>query len=1570
MPVSIDIDYLVSWSNLSKDDVEKATTHSASLCCFASTPERREELRRAGVVDAVIAGAMRDAADARFGRAACSLLQTLVSEDAHCCSMVATGAGIMLEHILRRFAADELAVQAAAALVKQLAAAEAGGLNGRLMKAGLVPSLVDLLCRDCLDAPTARACAEALFELSSKDIDDDAHANSVWEQLAQPNDSSAAASEVGSEAAGRREFAAALIAAMRRHECDAIVLRGCARAAQRLSSFENNAGCSSRLQEAGMGAVLVATMHRHVDEDVLLHPCCAALGNLALHNAAVAKALIETDNAGSALVLVMQRHGHRPDLLGECCDALWNLAGVDTGEGCKRVLIENDEAGAAVIDAMQRHEDNLALLQSSSAALRRLASHCASSSLAILHRLGAGAALAAAMRSHAGDASLVATCCEALWDLTLGDDYAARSSACTKLVTTDGAAAALVEAMRRHEADACVVTAAAGALRNFAHACESSERAALQRLCAGAALVSAMRRHVDEAGLVNECCRALCNIGHRDTHGTCKRLMAEDGVVAPLLEAMGRHKGDGAVLTACAGAFFYLACAIDGPSRAQLQAAGVGAALIEAMQRHVHNSNLVEQCCNALMNIARDDEGSVCEGLVTDGVGTALVEAMRCHTSNASTLAACAGALVSITFSAKRPDKATLQRQGAGAALAAIIQRPDLDAVTIQSGCSAMWNLACADTEVARHLIAEDGVGAALAAALRTHEGDLAVVQTCCGALNALCAHASAQLRQCPSASALTAALVPALRRHCAAELLLEDTVRAEKHGARIIKVLAGAAGGEQAQAASSNLIRAGALAVLVRGILRKPEEAPVRAVDWSRRKSKESALRACFSAVARLAEHASSRDMLRMLEQGAADALVSWLLRVEDDASGLGGWSAEAMAAAVKTLRRVVQAASKAHSPAAMHLLCGQGVATAVTTVMCVLGRHHVHSQAKIHLAVFEDGLLILQLLAQVPENRWAMLHCGNDLSFASGEPAVLAAIKSAEAYRCLHSSASSAAAVVPALKLRYRLLGDLALTAAAGQAARRLDAFGSLSAAGNGSGSVKHCSCPRGLQERTQSQAVGSDFADPDIWSLITIPHTDARLKSSDAGRTMCDAIARLSLACAGNAVPRTISAAAASVEAVVRQNHGEEYLHECSAMAAANRALCLLGLATPRIGSSLAGSESPPHRGGRFRSVCSAHHAEEGESCTAELTGGRCVSAEASKGAAAVAAGQLLSWEQILEAAAAVTARARRLDCKSDPTAQPTALLLWAALYGTDEAVADAVATAGDDKGVHWESALLLAAEAGRAAAVDTLLSHRPAFKGHSAITVTTINAAMRLAALHGHGELVEYLLGYNLKHRRKPDLRVFADADHCLALCMAAEGGHPAIVTRLMACKSANPATCGCAPLWLAASNGHVGVVDLLLADPRCDAAASSHAAMRYACRGGHAAVVRRLLAADTVAPSILNGDELCSAVRAGHVGVLQALLADPRVDAMPVATEQLVDVWSNQYLPLGTALVLARQPSVVRALILSGTASETGNAQQRWAAAKRFTSADVRGWCSDAWRRRRHVVLARAVALEE
>lgn len=146
MSVLDDIGRLACWSKSIECDVAEAAECAKALRSFASTPERREELRRLGVVDVMIAAGMRDAADANIIRNALCLLLALISEDSHRCAMVAARrAGTMLEIMLKKFAADGEVVQATAALLKQLAAAEAGGVIGRLMKAGLAPALVHAL---------------------------------------------------------------------------------------------------------------------------------------------------------------------------------------------------------------------------------------------------------------------------------------------------------------------------------------------------------------------------------------------------------------------------------------------------------------------------------------------------------------------------------------------------------------------------------------------------------------------------------------------------------------------------------------------------------------------------------------------------------------------------------------------------------------------------------------------------------------------------------------------------------------------------------------------------------------------------------------------------------------------------------------------------------------------------------------------------------------------------------------------------------------------------------------------------------------------------------------------------------------------------------------------------------------------------------------------------------------------------------------------------------------------------------------------------------------------------------
>lgn len=287
---------------------------------------------------------------------------------------------------------------------------------------------------------------------------------------------------------------------------------------------------------------------------------------------------------------------------------------------------------------------------------------------------------------------------------------------------------------------------------------------------------------------------------------------------------------------------------------------------------------------------------------------------------------------------------------------------------------------------------------------------------------------------------------------------------------------------------------------------------------------------------------------------------------------------------------------------------------------------------------------------------------------------------------------------------------------------------------------------------------------------------------------------------------------------------------------------------------------------------------------------------------------------------------------------------AAVLWLAAHGSDSELRAAAAAASASSDIQWQSAVSIAACAGRVAAVDVLL---PRCSGDSAVP-----EALRIAAARGDLALLEHML-----ERWDADPAGFDGSP----LVLAAEHGQLSVLKRLLLKEEVSPAASEGAALWAAAGNGHLAVLERLLADPRVDPSCRCNAAVRAASQHGRVDVVMRLLQDERVDPGAGGQAALALAARECHIGVMHALLEDPRVDPEAYLTSYL----KLPTKPLGQVpqLALLRRPSVVRALL-----ANPAGAAERFRLPAAFCCDEMRGSAAAAWHRRRAAVLARSVPL--
>lgn len=187
---------------------------------------------------------------------------------------------------------------------------------------------------------------------------------------------------------------------------------------------------------------------------------------------------------------------------------------------------------------------------------------------------------------------------------------------------------------------------------------------------------------------------------------------------------------------------------------------------------------------------------------------------------------------------------------------------------------------------------------------------------------------------------------------------------------------------------------------------------------------------------------------------------------------------------------------------------------------------------------------------------------------------------------------------------------------------------------------------------------------------------------------------------------------------------------------------------------------------------------------------------------------------------------------------------------------------------------QDALVVAAEAGHAAAVSRLLSDP-----RVAPDITGLEAVRR-AVLAGHVDVVALLLTDGCAETQgacsedEPDLP-----------CMACERGHLVTVDRLLTVPGLDAAQA----LVKSAGAGRLAIIERLLAVPGIDATAALPNSLPAAVRSNDLAVVNRLLAPHGVDAT----PALCVAIETSNLSIVDRALAVPGINAAPTFSVAVV-----------------------------------------------------------------------------
>ena len=517
----------------------------------------------------------------------------------------------------------------------------------------------------------------------------------------------------------------------------------------------------------------------------------AAMRQLASESATRIEAQRLVGRCGAAVATLREYLGDVA-VVRAACAALRNLCGVC--DSVSLVWLQDGRAGSGLATALRVYCHDGEVLRATVGALHNLAANPSARWL-LLHRDGAGGALAAALRSDAADAGVVHTACTTLQLLGVDKDTA-------KVLYRDGCGPAVVAVLQRHVGDTKVMVAACGALRGLALA--KSYCADLVRDGAGAAAVAALQRHAAYASVALECCWALSNILRRidlfvrddsaasaapgaivavlKQHGgnaavvypavrtmwrmtsdvpMCGRLVRDHGALHELATALQRHSGDVDVAEAACGMLANLVSGFHKLGTPLIAEQPLVDRVTAALQRHARVAKVAETGCVAVGNLAAtaNVERVICNGTVVGLV----VEVFKIHVGDAPVARAAVRALRDMSANAVLCDR-LVRWPGTVATLVEALQRhPDDEAMAL-SACGAL-NTMAASADKRGPRVVDQPVVDVLVATLQRHASAKAVAEEGCSALASI-AGVVAQLELFARDDSAGAAIVAALRLH------------------------------------------------------------------------------------------------------------------------------------------------------------------------------------------------------------------------------------------------------------------------------------------------------------------------------------------------------------------------------------------------------------------------------------------------------------------------------------------------------------------------------------------------------------------------------------------------------------------------------------------------------------------------------------------------------------------------------------------------------------------------------------------------------------------------------------
>lgn len=408
--------------------------------------------------------------------------------------------------------------------------------------------------------------------------------------------------------------------------------------------------------------------------------------------------LILAERCLKSIIAAMERHRRSSELVADACCVLCIVASPPANRG-ERLA----KAGAvpAILAGLNAHVGHARAACFGANALGYLAPFAAAEEVAACE-----AAIMAALRTHDGDAALVAPIMLSMRTLTQS------SSAAASALVAGGHAFPVLALMRRYEADIAVSVAAALLLCDLA----AKEAHHTQLVVAGAvpALLTALQLHEASPVVVVQACRAMFGLAKSDP--ATQLLLGSAEVAGSLLALLRRYvpSSDSGAVVAVLEPFTIIA---EGDSDAVscLVAGGVRPLLLEALQRHGKSTHAARNATLTLTYLAKGYDDRV--ALASTGATKAAVQALVRHGSDLRTAQACL--LMLCKASDASSTHKTLVADGAFGALPPALLAHYTNRVFAEHAVALLY-LLCSDMATMEKLQRSEAAPA-LAAALRQH---------------------------------------------------------------------------------------------------------------------------------------------------------------------------------------------------------------------------------------------------------------------------------------------------------------------------------------------------------------------------------------------------------------------------------------------------------------------------------------------------------------------------------------------------------------------------------------------------------------------------------------------------------------------------------------------------------------------------------------------------------------------------------------------------------------------------------------------------------------------------------